>query len=257
MFAAAGIQAVLLPTALLSTHTGGFGTPYRRDLTEDMAATLTHWQGLPVRFDAIHVGYLTGERQLGIVRRAIGAYRAPGTWLFLDPVMGDGGRRYSGCSPALAAGFRALCRGADLIFPNRTEAALLLDEPYQEAAADRPEALRRQLGGLLSLGAGAAVITGIGSPDGRIGAAALARGMASPLLSLSPRAPGSWPGTGDLFASAAEAALMRGRDIGQALEIAAGFLRECLRAADGDPAVSRFGVPFEGALPWLNRAILG
>ncbi len=255
VFAAAGIQAVLLPTALLSSHTGGFGTPHKRDLTEDMAATLRHWGQLPLRFDAIHVGYLADEGQLPLVRQAIDRYRGQDTRLYIDPVMGDWGKRYSGCSKALAEGFRALCRDADLIFPNRTEAALLLDQPYDKAA-DRPEQLLRRLKDLLDLGARAAIITGVGGGDGYIGAAGLARGMSTPAISLPPMLPGSWPGTGDLFASAVEAALLQGKDLKAALDIAAGFLHRCLREADGDPKVSRFGVPFEPQLPWLSRMIL-
>ncbi|MHC1787726.1 MAG: PfkB family carbohydrate kinase [Christensenellales bacterium] len=254
VFAAAGLHATLLPTALLSAHTGGFGAPYRRDLSGDMTAILAHWEDIPLRFDAIHVGYLADELQLPLVRQALRRYRGEGTRLFVDPVMGDWGKRYSGCPEALADGFRALCGEADLIFPNRTEAALLLGQPYSKAA-DKPETLLEQLRGLLALGAGAAIITGITAGDGFIGAAALDGRLGAPAVSLQPLVAGHWPGTGDLFASAMEAALLLDKALPEALDIAVKFLLRCLEGAPADPALSRFGAPFEGALPWLWKAL--
>ena len=93
-----------MPTALLSAHTGGFGLVFKRDLTQDMQETLDHWQSIPLRFDAIHVGYLAGQSQLPLVRRAIDRYRTGETLLFVDPVMGDWGKRYQGC-PGRAGGW--------------------------------------------------------------------------------------------------------------------------------------------------------
>lgn len=250
----AGIHVSLLPTALLSAHTGGFGTVFKRDLTQDMQEILDHWESIPLRFDAIHVGWLASQSQLLSVRRAIGRYRAGETLLFVDPVMGDWGKRYQGCPEALADGFRLLCREADLIFPNRTETALLLDQAY-EKGRDRPEQLLHQLRRLLSMGAKAAVITGVSTGDGFMGAAALDSGMTAPAIALQPQLAGHWPGTGDLFASAVEAALLKGRSLAEALDIGVKFVWHCLKDAPAQPALSRFGAPFEKQLPWLIEAL--
>jgi pyridoxine kinase len=250
----AGIHVNLLPTALLSAHTGGFGAVHKRDLTQDMQATLDHWSDIPLRFDAIHIGYLANEEQIPLVRQVIDRYRASGTLLFVDPVMGDWGKRYQGCPETLVDGFRALCQQADLIFPNRTEAALLLGYIYDKGA-DKPEQLLRALRGLLSMGTRAAVITGVITGDGFIGAAALDGRMAAPAIALQPQLPGHWPGTGDLFASAVEAALLKGRSLAQALDIGVKFLHHCLQDAPATPAFTRFGAPFELSLPWLIDAL--
>lgn len=250
----AGIRVTPLPTVLLSSHTGGFGEVYRRDLTQDMSDMLDHWAGIPLQFDAIHVGYLAGSHQLPAVERAVAAFKGPGTRLYVDPVMGDWGKRYSFCDEGLIAGFRALCAQADLALPNRTEAALLLNQPYSKGQ-DRPEALLTQMQGLLRLGTKAAVITGISGGDGHIGAVALQEGQAAPWVSLSPQVPGAWPGTGDLFAAALEAALLRSLSLENALGIATGFIHQCLKEADPAPRQSRFGAPFEQALPWLMQAL--
>ena len=249
LFNAAGIRATPLPTALLSSHTG-FPDPARRDLSEDMSATLDHWQKLELRFDAIHIGYLAGAHQLPVVQRALDLFRQEETKLFVDPVMGDWGKAYSYCDDALLKGFRALCAQADLILPNRTEAAMLLGQPYSKGP-DTPQGLLAQLTGLQDAGARSAVITGVNSQPGYTGAVFIGPGMSAPQAALTRRMEGSWPGTGDLFAAAFEAALMRGKALDAAADTAVRFITKCLEGADPTPKTARYGAPFEQALPWL------
>lgn len=254
LFTACGMEATALPTALLSSHTGGFGQVHRRDLTQDMAAILAHWREIPLHFDAIHVGYLAGAHQLPQVMEAVQRYHAADTLLFVDPVMGDWGKRYSFLDDSLLAGFRWLAARADLVMPNRTEAALLLDEPYQKGA-DSPDKLLRQLRALQGLGCSAALVTGISGGDGHQGAAYLAPGMSAPGVSLSPQLEGSWPGTGDIFATVLEAVLLLGGDIHRAVPLAVQFVYRCLRQADSAPLKARFGLPFEQQIPWLLQQL--
>ncbi len=251
-----GIQVTPLPTVLLSTHTGGFGEVYKRDLSPDMAAILDKWAAIPLSFDAIHVGYLAGAHQLPLVERALELFLTPDTLLFVDPVMGDWGKRYSFLTQELEAGFRRLCARADVIFPNRTETAMLLDEPYQKQA-DAPDRLLKQLQGLLSLGAKAAVITGITQGDGHMGAVCLEQGEPLPHTAFSPMLKGAWPGTGDLFASALEGAMLQGQPLADACALAVRYVHQCLKDAPAPPAQARFGAPFEQALPWLMGALRG
>lgn len=255
LFNTAGIRGTPLPTALLSSHTG-FPNPARRDLTEDMDAALDHWQKLDLRFDAIHIGYLAGAHQLPVVQRALDLFRREDTKLFVDPVMGDWGKAYSYCDDALLHGFRALCAQADLILPNRTEAAMLLGQPYSKAP-DTPQGLLSRLKSLLEAGARSAVITGVNSQPGYTGAVFLGPGMSAPQASLTRQVEGSWPGTGDLFAAALEAALMRGKPLNTAVDTAVRFIVKCLEGADSSPKAARFGAPFEQALPWLTENLAG
>lgn len=254
IFNTAGIRATPLPTALLSSHTG-FPDPARRDLTQDMAAALDHWQKLDLRFDAIHIGYLAGAHQLPVVRRALDLFRREDTKLFVDPVMGDWGKAYSYCDDALLHGFRDLCAQADLILPNRTEAAMLLGLPYSKGA-DTPQSLLAQLSRLLEEGARSAVITGVNSQPGYTGAVFLGPGMTAPQAVLTRQAEGSWPGTGDLFAAALEAALMGGKALDEAADTAVRFIAKCLEGADSAPKTARYGAPFEQALPWLRERLI-
>ena len=85
-----GHQVVPLPTALLSTHTGGFTDLHFRDLSDDMEAIIRHFERLDLHFDAIYSGFLGSARQIGIVSDIINLF-GDGVPVVVDPVMGDDG----------------------------------------------------------------------------------------------------------------------------------------------------------------------
>ena len=121
-----GFQPVALPTVVLSTHTGGLGTPARMDGSAYGMAALEHYQELELQFDCIYTGYLGGEAQVALAEKAFALW--PAAYKVVDPVMGDNGKAYSTVTPALVERIRSLCRAADLILPNYTEAQLLLQQ---------------------------------------------------------------------------------------------------------------------------------
>ena len=248
----AGFYTALLPTALLSAHTGGFGAVHRRDLTDDMRETLRHWKRIDLRFDAVHLGYVGHPDQLDLLTQSLDGLMKPGARLYVDPVMGDGGRSYSFCGESLVKKFREICAKADLIFPNTTEAAMLLGEPLTEGI--NPPA--PSPGRLLALGARAAIITGVFKGDDHIGVLAKKSGEAA-YSTFRRRYPGAYPGTGDLLASCVIGALYRGASLDQACETACDFLDQSLRYVSLLQSEPRHGLPFELALPGLLRAFEG
>ena len=129
-----GCQPVALPTVVFSTHTGGLGTPARLDGAAYGLAALKHYRELGVEFDCIYTGYLGGEEQVALAEKAFDLW--PAARKVVDPVMGDNGKAYSTVTPALIDRMRGLCRRADLILPNATEAALLLEREPQTDAFD-------------------------------------------------------------------------------------------------------------------------
>jgi len=245
-----GLACALLPTALLSAHTGGFGPVHRRDLTEDMSLTLSHWFGLGLRFDAVYVGYAASARQLELLRDALPRLLKPEGLLFVDPVMGDAGRRYSYCDEALRAGFLGLCARADVIFPNRTEAALLLGAPVTAGGDPPPPAP----GALTGLGCKAAVLTGLLDGAGGIGVRAEEKGS-SAYETFRPRYPGAYPGTGDLLASAVISAVMAGASLPAACELACDFLDASFASTARFGGEARHGLAFEPALHTFGRRV--
>ena len=125
-----GIQPVALPTVMLSTHTGGFGAPARLDGCAYGEAALEHYRELGLSFDCIYTGYLGGEAQAALAEKAFDIW--PSAYKVVDPVMGDNGRAYTTVTPAFIDRMRQLCRRADLILPNATEAGLLLEKPLPD-----------------------------------------------------------------------------------------------------------------------------
>ena len=174
ILSAAGAAVSAIPTAVLSTHTGGFTGYTYRDLTADIPGILRHWKSLGLEFDAIYTGFLGSFGQLAVVSDLIDEFRGPGTLVCVDPVMADDGRLYASFGPEFPAGMAGLCRRADLIVPNRTEAALLLGEPYREGPCGREEVegiLRR----LSDLGPRRVVLTGVSFEPDRVGCAVFDR----------------------------------------------------------------------------------
>ena len=152
-----GFQPVALPTVVLSTHTGGFGTPARMDGSAYGMAALEHYHALGLQFDCIYTGYLGGEAQVALAEKAFALW--PAAHKVVDPVMGDNGKAYSTVTPALIERIRSLCRAADLILPNYTEAQLLLQrEPVADVLDD---AAAQALADALRELAPNAVVTGL------------------------------------------------------------------------------------------------
>jgi len=132
---AAGVQTIPVPTALLSTHTGGFTDMYFRDLDDSIEAIGKHFSRLDLKLDAIYTGFLGSEKQVKTVEDFIDCTAGEDTVIFVDPVMGDDGKLYSACYPELIAEMRRLCARADIITPNLTEACLMTDTAYPDLSS--------------------------------------------------------------------------------------------------------------------------
>ena len=220
-----GFQPVALPTVVLSTHTGGLGTPARMDGSAYGMAALKHYQELGLQFDCIYTGYLGGEAQVALAEKAFALW--PAAYKVVDPVMGDNGKAYSTVTPALVERIRSLCRAADLILPNYTEAQLLLQQ--QPVTEQLDDAAAQALADALQPLAPNAVVTGL--PLGKyIGCAGTgADRFVIKKLHISR----SFPGTGDLYGAVLIGSLLQGHS-GHALH-AGHPLRRVVRAAAAPP----------------------
>lgn len=235
-----GLQPVCLPTAVLSSHTGGLGAPAVMQSPRYGAAALEQYRQLGLSFDCIYSGYLAGPEQAWLVEKAHEYW--PEAFLLVDPVLGDGGRMYSGLPETMVSTMRRLCALADLIVPNITEAALLMGQSI-EPPADREGALALAHAVQASTGAKATVVTGID-----IGRYIFCAGAErDDFVVRRLRIDRSYPGTGDLFAAVLLSRLHTGNALSAAVDAAAAFVADCITAtpADADP---RFGVWFEPRL---------
>lgn len=241
VISAMGCRCTVLPTAVLSTHTG-FPGPFVRDLTEDLASVRAHWQRIGAAFDAVSIGYLSDPRQAGAVEDFLDTFPAV---TILDPAMGDNGKLYSRITPDHVEAMKRLARRSELVLPNVTEAAALTGLPYRDATD--PSWFRQLAQALLDLGARSAIITGVSLAEGKTGFFGMdARGREFSFQRT--RVPKSFHGTGDLFSAVVTGGLMTGLDTENAARLAAEFVAVCV---SGTREVTPWGVEFESRLPWL------
>lgn len=253
IISAAGIETSVLPTAVLSTHTGGFTGYTYRDLTEDIMPIASHWKSLGLGFDAIYSGYLGSFEQLNLVGKIFDDFKSANTLILCDPVMADNGVLYPGFPADFPQGMKRLCEKADIIIPNMTEAAMMLGEPYTEGPYTKAyvqDIVKR----LSEINNGKVVLTGVYYDDTMLGAAAYDAATGIYNEALCQRLPGLFHGTGDVFGSCLLAALINGLSLDKAAEVAVDYTRLCIKYTIENNLESRYGPCFELALPWLiNR----
>lgn len=250
VLSAMGCQCCPLPTALLSAHTGFPGNTFL-DLTAEMGRIADHWAAMDLQFDAIYSGFLGSADQVDTVARFFDTFKKSDTAVIVDPVMGDHGTAYRTCTPELCRGMRVLAENADVITPNLTEAALLLDRPYEEIRqADAYEVVRRlSLGGRRSV-----VLTGYSSEPGQTGTLCFDRDSGESKAVQTPREPQDFSGTGDLFASVLAGGVAKGVPLFQAAQAAADFVRDCIARTLAEGLTEQDGVDFEPLLGQLTSS---
>jgi pyridoxine kinase len=247
IISAAGVEAGVLPTAVLSTHTM-FPKFTFCDLTDEIEGISKTFEELDIGFDAIYTGYLGSFRQLGLVSELFDRHKTQNNLIVVDPAMADNGKLYKGFTPEFAKAMASLCGKADLIIPNLTEASFMLDIPYTESYDE--DYIRDILKRLTGLGAKCAALTGISFEEGKVGAYCYDSRTDKYFSYYFDKLPVAYHGTGDIFASATVGALMRGHSVESALAVAVDFTYECIRLTMEDENRRTYGVNFEEALPY-------
>lgn len=245
---AMGIQACPIPTAAMSTHTGGFDDIVIRDLTDYISPTLAHYKKLRLEFECIYTGFLGSKEQIDHCLEFIEAY--PNSLKVVDPVMGDHGEIYKTYSPELVNRMKELVEKADLITPNLTEAAILLKEEYPTEPM-RTSTLKSWLVRQSKLGPKYVVITGVEVADGNLVNVGYDSNQGAFWRIDCDYVPVSYPGTGDIFASVVVGAMLDGDSLPIAMERATRFLELAIKTTFSYGTDPRFGVMLERSLPWL------
>lgn len=246
VLAACGVQGCPLPTALYSTHTGGFGVVAQRDNSAWGNKALAHYVQANLDFDAVYVGYLAGEGQFRLAARVLETYSH--AFKVVDPALGDNGKTYSGISGGAIQKMRGLCNSANLITPNYTEIALLAGANPAEQLNNSEETARR----IRQLAANRSVLaTSVPAAKGEMCIAGCMEGGNYFTLPVQ-LVPQSYPGTGDLFTAAVVGLVLGGATLQQAAAKAASFVEAAARATFEGGGEPRHGVWFEHALPLLG-----
>ena len=250
ILSACGVETCILPTAVLSSHTGGFQGVRMRDLSQDIPGILDHWRREGITFDWIYTGYLGSTAGIRAVLEGLDGLLSPGGKLIVDPAMADHGKLYKGLDESYAAAMETLCRRGDIVIPNITEACMLTGREYR---TDHDNAwVDALLASLRQKGMRNIVLTGITGGAEETGVAVFSAGERWDYL--HKKTPKSFHGTGDIFAAAFSGACAQEKDIREAARIAADFTALAITNTYAQPA-HWYGVKFETALPQLMRML--
>ena len=250
ILSACGLEACVLPSAVLSTHTAGFSGFTFRDLTDDMPAIQNHWIKEGIRFQAIYTGYLGSTKQIDYVADIFRTTAADGCLTIVDPAMADNGNLYPAFDMEYVQAMKGLCGEADFVVPNITEACFLTGIEYR-TEYDRAY-IDSLLSGLTALGSKNVVLTGVSYAPGKTGVVVLENGVYA--YYEHEKLPNSCHGTGDIYASAFVGALMRGKSAYDAAAIAANYTMACIRCT-AKLDNHWYGAAFEPVLGELIQAL--
>lgn len=248
-----GVQVCPLPTAVLSNHTGGFDTFSYVDLTDTMDDYINHWKNIGIDFDCIYSGFLGSKKQIDIVSGFIDDFRQEETLVVVDPVMGDDGSLYKSFTWEFVPEMQRLIAKADIITPNFTEAAFLLNhkECPKAISTDEVKAWLRQLS---EMGPKIVVMTSVPDQNNPENTHVIAYDKESDIYwqLTCHYIPAYYPGTGDTFASVMIGKLLQNESLPVALDFAIQFISQCIKASYGFDYPKREGVLLERQLSFLN-----
>lgn len=243
VISALGVEAVPLPTAVLSTHTGGFRGFTCLDMTEEMRKITAHWKTFGLKCDGIYTGYFTGTEQIDIALEFINDFANQDTFVLVDPVMGDNGALYTGFNTEFAKDMRRLCGKADVITPNITEALLMAEMEYMPIQSEEyiDECIRR----LGKTGCKKCVITGVRTDESSIGYACCDYISGQRFSVFYPFEKMRLHGCGDVFASVLCGEMVKGDSFEIAVRKGAEFTERCIRSTENDIENHWYGLKFE------------
>jgi len=247
LVSACGVECAILPPAILSNHTGGFKTWSFADLTGELAKVEAKWIEQGIRFDAFYTGYVCASH-IDPILSIFASCANPGALRVVDPAMADNGVLYTGFGPDFPAQMARLCRGADYVLPNLTEAALLTGETPHPNGCTQAE-VETLVAKLHELGAKNVILTGVSFDPALLGTAVSDGSRIE--YDFNPRLERSSHGTGDVFASVFAGAILRGKTPLEASALAADIVCAAIEATEPD---HWYGVSFERTIPQLCRA---
>ena len=254
LVSACGVECAVLPPAILSNHTApGFKGWSFCDLTSELPKVESKWVEQGIRFDAFYTGYVC-ESHIDPILSIMRTCAEPGAIRIIDPAMADNGALYRGFAADFPSKMARLCRGADYLLPNLTEAALLTGEdPVRFGAGTarpRREDIERLISKLHELGVRNVVLTGVSFDEESLGTAVSDGKLVK--YDFNMRNPRNSHGTGDVFASVFAGAILRGKSAFDAAALAADIVCAAIEAT---PADHWYGVSFEKVIPSLVAAL--
>lgn len=248
IISAMGVETVILPTAVLSTHTM-FKDFTVKDLTDQLVPITDHWKKEGLKFDVIYTGYLGSAEEIEIAKKIFVEFGGDDTMIFIDPVMADNGKLYAAFDENYAKLNAGLCGTADIIVPNITEACFMTDTEYKEVYDE--DYVKDLLQKLAGLGSKVVVLTGVSLSEGKTGVYGLDTRTGEYFTYQNDRVNVSYHGTGDVFSSVSVGAIARGLSMKEAFRLAADYTARTIQVTEENPENPWYGVDFEATIPEL------
>ena len=248
-----GIQVCPLPTAVLSTHTGGYGKPMIEDLSDFMWGAKSHWKKLELEFEAIYTGYLANVAQVKIVSSIISEFKKEGQLIVIDPVMGDEGAFYCSFGDEMVEAMRSFIKNATIITPNITELALLLNESYEDRFDfDKVDNWTKSVS---ELGIENIIVTSAPSRKGEKFIDTIVYSKVSGKLSRISveKVNMYYPGTGDAFTSVVIGKILNGETIENSSIFASEFVSKAIKISNSYDYDYKEGILLEKVLGMLTK----
>lgn len=253
VISACGVETAVIPTAVLSTHTGFNGFTFR-DLTDEITPVTEHWKKEGISFDAVYTGYLGSFRQIELMEKLFDDFRTDSNIILVDPVMADNGKLYPGFTQEFADSMANLCSKADIIVPNISEACFMLHKDYPSDGYDETY-IKELLKELTGIGAKTAILTGVSFEKGKIGVMSYDSVKDEYFCYFTDKIDKSFHGTGDIFASTVAGSLMKGLSLSGALITAANYTKASIEETVKHAEHNWYGVDFETAIPVLLQEL--
>jgi len=252
IISAMGIETAVIPTAVLSTHTAFKNFTYR-DLTGDLPKIAKHWKQEKFNFDGIYTGYLGSIEQIDMLKEFFKQFKTPDNFIFIDPVMADNGKLYSGFDAKFVKEMKKLCKMADIIVPNLTEASYMLEKEYKEIYSEQE--IKDILIELSNLGPKYVVLTGVSFKDNKLGVMSYNKETNEFFTYFKEKIPAKYHGTGDIFASTLVGAITNNNTLEEGLKIAVDYVWETINDTYKTNKKDAYGVNFETKIPYLINRI--
>lgn len=248
IISAMGVETAVIPTAVLSTHTMFKGFTFR-DLSSDIPLIAKHWKEENINFDAIYTGYLGSIEQIDMLKEFFKEFKTDDNFIFIDPVMGDNGKLYTGFNQKFALEMKELCKMANVVVPNLTEASYMLEREYKEKYTE--EEIKEILVELTNLGPQYAILTGVSFKDEELGIMSYNKKTNKFFTYFRERIPVKYHGTGDVFSSTLVGAMLNDNSLEEALKIAVAYVWETIYDTYLIKKEDAYGVNFESKIPYL------
>ena len=241
VLSAAGVDVCPVPTGLFSSHTA-FPGWYMHDTTNILEDYLNAWKGIDVEIDAVYSGFLGAPEQVDIIRDIYSTY--PRALRVVDPVMADHGKVYPTYTPELCQAMADLAGEADVLTPNLTEAAIILEREWTGTDISNDQA-KEIIEALIAKGAKNVVLKGI-QRKGESQIRNFVGGVDCDVFEVHNEfIPYMLHGTGDLYCSCLLAGIMAGKSLFEAAWFAGNLTRDAIEVSTKQPHFQERGVSFE------------